>query len=582
MGRAVISATQKFKSLVNKENSPRLIQSPQPRGIAGKMRSMMRRTDFDIYLMTGEDVINCAVYMFEDYGLLKILGITNERFRAFVLELRVRHSVTHPYTSWKNSVATCQMIYVMMSAGGAAQFLSPNDLFGVMVAALSLGVDHSGKIQPLLVHNEEELQQLLIKDEQRAIGETPENMVQKIIKIGSQDHCHIFGGLSGKTLESISGAMEAAFQGTLLKRMAVCITENTPDVCLPTLQASTSANPLRFNMKKKFQRAAMGAVLPSREERRRLVSWLLYCAFLNYPARSTPIAKRIAGLHHEQCWKAGDAIIAEADAEADDTEGEKQHEEKHVPECFQRIHSRDSPVFRATDLGYTDFIVAPAFTYLTQQLPGMRSVLYNIARWRASLCDSDASADGIDRAVCAMQGMLKNRQHLHRQRAAAALKEQQLQEEQMAAARRMHEQAEKDRMEKIISGDDGKPEHGLHVKSKQGRADFEAEHEPLANAAKERTKAGVFGVVGAHKARGRLRIPTVEVVGTEQKDVVAASLERTASLGNSSKLDEVLAKEATLIGKVMRPIVLEERPVTAPMIMGANQNKLRKTKSTRC
>ena len=49
-----------------------------------------------------------------------------------------------------------------VGTGGAAEYLSPNDLFAVMVVALSLGVDHTGPIQPLLVHDEHELQQLLV------------------------------------------------------------------------------------------------------------------------------------------------------------------------------------------------------------------------------------------------------------------------------------------------------------------------------------------------------------------------------------------------------------------------------------
>jgi len=80
-----------------------------------------------------------------------------------VLELRARHSALNAYTSWKASVACCQMIYVMITTGGAAEHLSPNDLFAVMVVALSLGVDHTGPLQPLLVHDEHELQQLLVE-----------------------------------------------------------------------------------------------------------------------------------------------------------------------------------------------------------------------------------------------------------------------------------------------------------------------------------------------------------------------------------------------------------------------------------
>ena len=37
-------------------------------------------------------VIQCIVYMFEDFNLLKHLMISEEHFRAFVLELRARHS----------------------------------------------------------------------------------------------------------------------------------------------------------------------------------------------------------------------------------------------------------------------------------------------------------------------------------------------------------------------------------------------------------------------------------------------------------------------------------------------------------
>ena len=84
------------------------------------------------------------------------------------------------------------------------------------------------------------------------------------------------------------------------------------------------------------------ALLP-RDQRRKLLGWMIYCAYLNYPARSiqvTPllrdslcmicvvqIAKRMTNLHHDQCWKHGDSEMCREDSNF-----------ALFPKCYDRQH----------------------------------------------------------------------------------------------------------------------------------------------------------------------------------------------------------------------------------------------------
>jgi len=279
------------------------------------------------------------------------------------------------------------------------------------------------------------------------IAYSPQELAATIVKIGKQEHCHIFGGFSNKTQQNVSEALEFALIGTQFRRMAICVTENSPDVAVPVLQKEVGGLHGRLQRRSFLLKSKLGvtpttdeALLP-RDQRRKLLGWMIYCAYLNYPARSIQIAKRISNLHHDQCWKHGDSELCREDSNF-----------VLFPKCFDRQHGRDTAECRTADLGYTDMVVAPAFAYLAQKLPGMRLALYNVARWRASLGDGDASANGINDAVCAMESVLTQRQQLHQKRAAAALRAEQLQQQQLKDARIAHEQAEAARMREIING----------------------------------------------------------------------------------------------------------------------------------
>ena len=52
------------------------------------------------------------------------------------------------------------------------------------------------------------------------------------------------GGFSNKTQQSVNEALESALSGTQFRRMAICITENSPDVAVPVLQKEGVKNDL--------------------------------------------------------------------------------------------------------------------------------------------------------------------------------------------------------------------------------------------------------------------------------------------------------------------------------------------------
>ena len=80
-----------------KPPSPRLDTSSCPKGgMGGKMRRVMRRLDFDIHSVRADNVLNCILFMLEEFNVLSQLKINEDRFRGFLLELRSHHIVSHP------------------------------------------------------------------------------------------------------------------------------------------------------------------------------------------------------------------------------------------------------------------------------------------------------------------------------------------------------------------------------------------------------------------------------------------------------------------------------------------------------
>ena len=60
------------------------------------MRRVMRRLDFDIHSVRADTVLQCIMFMLEEFNILSQLKINEDRFRAFLLELRSHHIVSHP------------------------------------------------------------------------------------------------------------------------------------------------------------------------------------------------------------------------------------------------------------------------------------------------------------------------------------------------------------------------------------------------------------------------------------------------------------------------------------------------------
>lgn len=99
--------------------------------------------EFNAWSLSSEELLECAIHIFSQFGLPETFQIDRYRLRAFLHTLK-KHYKANPYHNFRHAVDVLQFTYAMLSVGKAMECLSRLEILGLLIAAVSHDVGHPG------------------------------------------------------------------------------------------------------------------------------------------------------------------------------------------------------------------------------------------------------------------------------------------------------------------------------------------------------------------------------------------------------------------------------------------------------
>lgn len=106
--------------------------------------------EFNAWSLSTEELLDCAVHIFSQFGLPETFQIDRYKLRAFLHTLR-RHYKANPYHNFRHAVDVLQFTYAILTVGNAMECLSRLEILGLLIAAIGHDVGHPGLNNTFLI-----------------------------------------------------------------------------------------------------------------------------------------------------------------------------------------------------------------------------------------------------------------------------------------------------------------------------------------------------------------------------------------------------------------------------------------------
>jgi len=317
----------------------------------------------------------------------------------------------------------------MLSVGEADKHLHVKDAYILLLACLAIGIQHPGTNEAFLQTNANDIKEAAQAREAerrwRGWGQnwpSAEHRVEVLFKVGLMDKCNIWSGLNPRLkksikeeivhmLEQVDGVNAVPHYDTSMaepllpkrymppptrqRRSSVGGTPgshwgalrdlrksdgNAEDASRPsTWKANLLGSMLSSEEDKvpkgEYEEGTMSGILAEvgaayleplrKDERRKLMTWMLQLARIGYPCRRGGIARKSILMIRDELWRQGSL------------EKEKGFVSLHA--CYIKDVVKEVPV---SDQIYVETVIAPVTAYVVQALPKMRQAVYNVSRYR--------------------------------------------------------------------------------------------------------------------------------------------------------------------------------------------------------
>ncbi|KAK2944602.1 putative 3',5'-cyclic-nucleotide phosphodiesterase regA [Blattamonas nauphoetae] len=105
--------------------------------------SMLKEWSFNPFYFQEDALFSFIELMFNEFGLLSRFRVEPSTFRDFVHQLRHAHADI-PYHSFLHSFDCCQTAFLFLTKTDITKYLTPLDIFGILIATLCQDIDHPG------------------------------------------------------------------------------------------------------------------------------------------------------------------------------------------------------------------------------------------------------------------------------------------------------------------------------------------------------------------------------------------------------------------------------------------------------
>jgi response regulator RpfG family c-di-GMP phosphodiesterase len=313
---------------------------------SSKSQEALRSWDFDVWAYKEEQLFPIIADMFNDFGLFERFNVPKDKFQNFLNECRNNYVRKNPYHNFRHAFDVTQTVYLLLTSGGAAAYLSYLEIFAVLIGAVIHDIGHPGLNNNFQIATGSSLS---LRYNDRSILENHHcSLGFSLLKKPEND---IFSGLTDEQRKEVRNLIIMSVLATdLAHHMEI------------TAQWNSALN--KFSKDEKAHRIL-------------LLQILLKAADISNPGKPFEIAKYWANMVQEEFFAQGDI-----------------EKEKGLP--VSPFMDREKPALPKMQINFIDYLVAPLFGSLKEVLPAVMVITdrldENRKMWKSILESDEPSA----------------------------------------------------------------------------------------------------------------------------------------------------------------------------------------------
>lgn len=312
--------------------------------------------EFDVLRIRDKNcLVNALGLVFQSLNLLDKLGIDPKTLANYISDVSVKYHDKNPFHNLHHATYVTQFAYMLIHATNADKYLSPKQLFGVILSAVVHDVDHPGNTNMFEINSQSSLA-LLYND-------------QSVLE---NHHCSTAFQLMRKPTSNIFAQLDKTVALEMRKIIVSCVMATDMSV--------------HFELVEETKKIVAGgdSSFTDSQDQMFLCKLLVHSADLSNPVRP---------FHITQAWAR--RISAEFNLQI------AMEQELDLPVLNFMITPDDKALCK-NETGFASFVVAPMWRSLSGLFPGLlplvRQLDSNLLSWKAIL-EKIMKEEGAERSV---------------------------------------------------------------------------------------------------------------------------------------------------------------------------------------
>lgn len=298
--------------------------------------------DFNVLDIKVKPLLHSVVdRLFESLQVLDVLGISPITLTNYIREIGDKYH-DNPFHNFHHATCVTHFAYKLIQATNAVRYLSPQQLFGVMISAVVHDVDHPGNTNVFEINSQSYL--ALVYNDQSVL---------------ENHHCSTAFQLMRGASTDILGGLSPAISAELRKTIVSCVMATDMSV--------------HFQLVEETKKIVSGGDYNFTE----VQDQLFLCKLL---VHSADLSNPVRPFHITQAWAR--RISAEFNLQV------AMEQELKMP-VLNFMMTPDDKALCKNETGFASFVVAPMWRSLTSLFPGLTPLVQqldlNLSNWKSLL-----------------------------------------------------------------------------------------------------------------------------------------------------------------------------------------------------
>lgn len=129
------------------ESPDTALKAPTPTintNVPSSLEASLKTWEFDLWGHTEDELLTFIYLMMQSLNLLETFRIPQDKLTNFLHQVRRSYSRSNPYHNFRHCFDVVQVVFFFLTAGRAAELLSPLEIFSLMIAAICHDLEHPG------------------------------------------------------------------------------------------------------------------------------------------------------------------------------------------------------------------------------------------------------------------------------------------------------------------------------------------------------------------------------------------------------------------------------------------------------